>query len=378
MKTLSGSLQAEGLRLWQTFVTLVPSVPCVLSVRNLRDPPPSRTDAIAQGGRDPTMEVLQTVWEEEDLNNADRIHFFKPKFRHRSFDVETSYSWQERNALAVSDVLPDVWPDLDRISLQIERVIHEESVNCADDDAVFLILDLRAPWWPQGWHAALNEKTQVLGDFIHTILVPVMLPKRTSQLELCVLMFGPERGTFCEVRRYGVPLQPDQICWNYLGILIHLIQRRDDTALIRPPHNPKWNFGTIFAVRMPFFTEIPDLRIVDILKREFRDMQTMEISRPPHMFVSQSMVVTLQAWYIWGVIDGKMKTRWPQLQDSSWVRPAVDPAWKESHQLRHRQHIHVLIEPAFVANNVVVLLAMTDESEEWVRAVYMPSRLMFS
>ena len=144
-----------------------------------------------------------------------------------------------------------------------------------------------------------------------------MLPKRTSQLELCVLMFGPERGAFCEVRRYGAALQPDQICWNYVGTLVHLIQRHEETALIRPPHNPNWNFGTIFAVGLPFFTEAPDLRIVAILRREFRDMQTMEIFRPPTRFVSQSMVVTLQAWYTWGVIDGKLKTRWPELQDSS-------------------------------------------------------------
>ena len=364
-----------SLGLWQNLVRFLPGVINVLGARNLRDPPSRRTEEIAQGGRDPIMDALQIVWNDEDLNNADRIHFFRPKFRHQNFDVETSYSWQERNAISISDVLADVWPDLDRIAFQIERIIHEESVYCADDDAVFMILEPRAPWWPHGWHAALVEKTQVLGDFIHTMMVPIMLPKRTSQLELCVLMFGPERGAFCEVRRYGAALQPDQVCWNYVGTLVHLIQRHEETALIRPPHNPNWNFGTIFAVGLPFFTETPDLRIVAILKREFRDMQTMEIFRPPTRFVSQSMVVTLQAWYTWGVIDGKLKARWPELQDSSWVRPAVDETWKESHQLRHRQHVHVLIEPAFVTNNVVVLLAMTDEEEEWVKAVFMIGRL---
>ena len=366
---------AASLGLWQNLVRLLPGVIDVLGARNLRDPPPCRTEDIAQGGRDPILDALQIVWNDEDLNNADRIHFFRPKFRHQSFEVETSYSWQERNAISISDVLADVWPDLDRIVFQIERIIHEESVYCADDDVVFLILEPRAPWWPHGWHAALIEKTQVLGDFIHTIMVPIMLPKRTSQLELCVLMFGPERGAFCEVRRYGAALQPDQACWNYVGTLVHLIQRHEETALIRPPHNPNWNFGTIFAVGLPFFAETPDLRIVAILKREFRDMQTMEIFRPPTRFVSQSMVVTLQAWYTWGVIDGKLKARWPELQDSSWVRPAVDETWKESHQLRHRQHVHVLIEPAFVSNNVVALLAMTDEEEEWVKAVFMIGRL---
>ena len=364
-----------SLGLWQNLVRFLPGVINVLGARNLRDPPSRRTEEIAQGGRDPIMDALQIVWNDEDLNNADRIHFFRPKFRRQSFDVETSYSWQERNAISISDVLADVWPDLDRIAFQIERIIHEESVYCADDDAVFMILEPRAPWWPHGWHAALVEKTQVLGDFIQTMMVPIMLPKRTSQLELCVLMFGPERGAFCEVRRYGAALQPDQVCWNYVGTLVHLIQRHEETALIRPPHNPNWNFGTIFAVGLPFFTETPDLRIVAILKREFRDMQTMEIFRPPTRFVSQSMVVTLQAWYTWGVIDGKLKARWPELQDSSWVRPAVDETWKESHQLRHRQHVHVLIEPAFVTNNVVVLLAMTDEEEEWVKAVFMIGRL---
>ena len=360
----------DSLGLWQSFITLMPGVTDVLGVRNLRDPPSSRTEAIAQGGRDPILDVLQLVWDEEDLNNADRIHFFRLKFRHQSFDVETSYSWLDRNTISISDVL-----DLDRIDFRLERIIHEESVYCADDDVVFMVLEPRAPWWPQGWHAALIEKTQVLGDYVHTIMVPVMLPKRTSQLELCVLLFGPDRGAFCEVRRYGASLQPDQVCWNYVGTLVHLIQRHDEVALIRPPHNPRWNFGTIFAVGLPFFTEMPDLRIVDILKREFRDMQTMEIFRPPTRFVSQSMVVTLQAWYTWGIIDGKLKARWPELQDSSWVRPAVDEAWKESHQLRHRQHAHVLIEPAFVSNNVVVLLAMTDEEEEWVKAVFMLGRL---
>ena len=132
---------ADSLGLWQTFIVLMPGVIDVVGVRNLQDPPSGRTEAIAQGGRDPILDALQLVWDEEDLNNADRIHFFRPKFRHQSFDVETSQNWLDRNAISISDVLADVWPDLDRIDFRFERIIHEESVYCADDDAVFMILE---------------------------------------------------------------------------------------------------------------------------------------------------------------------------------------------------------------------------------------------